>query len=276
MKLCVFTVMLPDLSPQVAVREMHALGYDGVEWRVKHVPAELKGESPSFWGNNHCTFEPTVEAAKEAKALSLSAELETPTIGTYIGLGDIEAVQAAITFAKTLGSPQFRVGLGNYAGDYLGHFAKAKAFLTEVVALAKENDLKALLEIHHRTIVPSASLMYRLVSHFDPAHLGVIHDAGNMVHEGFEDYGLGVELLGDYLAHVHVKNALFGEPQEGVSRAQWSGVEAGVVDFAALFKALKSAGYDGWLGVEDFSQSKPSREALQHNFEVITDMWTRA
>jgi len=57
------------------------------------------------------------------------------------------------------------------------------------------------------TMTPSPALAERLVSHFDPRHVGVILDAGNMVYEGFETYSLAVDLLGPYLAHVHVKNA---------------------------------------------------------------------
>jgi sugar phosphate isomerase/epimerase len=34
MKLGVFTVGLPDLTPEEAVRELKDAGYDGVEWRV--------------------------------------------------------------------------------------------------------------------------------------------------------------------------------------------------------------------------------------------------
>ncbi|MEZ4633203.1 MAG: hypothetical protein R2880_21235 [Deinococcales bacterium] len=62
-----------------------------------------------------------------------------------------------------------------------------------------------MIEIHHRTIVPSASAVYRLVSHFDPQHIAVIYDPGNMAYEGFEDYRMGLELWEPYLAHVHLK-----------------------------------------------------------------------
>ena len=37
---------------------------------------------------------------------------------------------------------------------------------------------------------------------FDPAHIGLIFDPGNMVNEGFEDYQKSFELLGDYIAHI--------------------------------------------------------------------------
>lgn len=275
MKLSVFTVMLPDMTPSEAAKAIKDTGYDGVEWRVKQKPKDSQ-QTPSFWGNNLCTFEPNPKAALEAKNLSEAHHLETPTIGSYSELGELESVRASLEFAKTLGSPQFRVGLSNYEGDYHKHFRKAKAFLEEVIDLASDYKLKVLLEIHHRTIVPSCSLMHSLVKHFDPNDLGVIHDAGNMAHEGFENYQMGLEILGDYLAHVHVKNAKYLPAEDGISRAVMSDISDGVVDFEALFQALKTIGYDGWLGVEDFGAARPSLESLQYNFDFINATWENA
>ena len=272
MDIAVFTVMLPDLTPERAANDIKAAGYGVVEWRVTHIPEEVKGDPPSFWGNNLCTFAPTEEDAKRAKAFSEGVGLETPNIGTYIGMNDLEGVDAAIRFAKILGSPHFRVGFGNFTGNYEQHFADAKAFLSDVIALAKDAQLKPLVEIHHRTIVPSASLMHQLVSNFSSDEVGVIHDAGNMVREGFEDYRLGLELLGDYLSEVHLKNAAF-EPQQGVWQGKWAPLRSGVVDFHALFSALKEVGYDGWLVLEDFSGALPSEEALRDNLAFVRSIW---
>lgn len=270
MKLGVFTVMLPDLTPEEAVVALKETGYDGVEWRVVYAPA-ARDEAPSFWANNLCTLEPTQAEAKRARALADRAGLEIPNLGTYIGLGELEEVEAALAFAKTARSPHFRVGFGNFSGHYTGQFGAAQAFLDDVISLTKGSGVKPLIEIHHGTLVPSASLAQRLVSRFSPDDVGVIHDAGNMVFEGFEDYRLGLELLGPYLAHVHLKNARFVEG-ESVQRAEWSPLEQGVVDFPKLLEALHSVGYDGWLVVEDFSAARPSREALRHNLKFIKEL----
>ena len=52
----------------------------------------------------------------------------------------------------------------------------------------------------------------------------------------------------------------------------WSPLEDGVVDFRQLLLALKAVGYDGWLVFEDFSQVRPSREALGHNLAFIKNL----
>ena len=271
MKVGVFTVSLPDLMPDEAVREIKDAGYDGVEWRVTHVPEELRSDEPSFWGNNLCTLEPTVEEARRARRLSEEAGLEIPGLGTYVALGDLEAAHEAMRFAVTAGVPQVRVGAGAPEGrPYEELFDAAREFLAGVEDLARSHGVKALIEIHHKTICPSASLAQRLVSSFDPGLVGVILDPGNMAQEGFEDYRIGAELLGPYLAHVHIKNSAFERPAGGgVWEPRWAPLEDGVVDFGQVFEALEHVGYDGWLVMEDFSGVRPSREALKFNLEFL-------
>ena len=269
MKLGVFTVMLPDLTPEKAVAALVQTGYDGVEWRVAQLASERKDEAPSFWGNNLCTLEPTQADAERARKLADSAGLKIPNLGTYIGLGELEKVKAALAFAKTAGSPHFRIGFGNFSGRYAEQFGAAQAFLGDVIGLTRGSGVKPLVEIHHGTLLPSASLAERLLARFSPDEVGVIHDAGNMVHEGFEDYRLGLELLGPYLAHVHLKNARFIAGEDGVQRAEWSPLGDGAVNFPKLLDALRSVGYDGWLVIEDFSAARPSNEALRHNLKFV-------
>lgn len=271
MKVGVFTVGLPDLTPERAVRELESAGYDGVEWRMTHVPEALKTEPPSFWGNNLCTLEPTEEDARRGRDLAERSGLTVAGLGTYIRVGDLDTTERMMRLAGIAGAPWVRVGVGTRGeGSYAGKFDAAKEFLAGAEALAGEYGVKALVEIHHGTICPSASLARGLVSGFDPVRVGVIFDPGNMVHEGFEDYRIGLELLGPYLAHVHLKNAAFERPEGGgVWEPHWSPLEDGVVDLETLIEALRRVGYDGWLVVEDFSAARPSTQALRHNLGLI-------
>jgi sugar phosphate isomerase/epimerase len=274
MKIGVFTVGLPDLTPEEATREIQAAGYDGVEWRVARIPEEFRREKPSFWRNNLCTLEPTEEEARRARSLCGGSGLEVAGLGTYIGVGDLDGVDEAMNFARVAGAPQIRVGSGSLEGaSYARRFEEARRFLAGVEELAGRYGVTALVEIHHGTICPSASLAHRLVSDFSPERIGVIFDPGNMVLEGFEDYRIGTELLGPYLAHVHLKNAGFDQPESGGTwRPRWAPLEDGVVDFERLFEALRIAAYDGWLVMEDFSAARPSREALRHDLGFVRDL----
>lgn len=275
MKYGVFTVMLPDLTPEEAATAIREAGYEGVEWRVAATPPEVKNESPSFWRNNLCTLAPTLAEARRARALAEAAGLAIPNLGAYIDVGDLAAVETTLQFAATAAAPAIRVGVArtNSPEAFATLFQRSFAFLQEVQALAQRYGVKALIEMHHGTIAASASAARRLVDGFDPACIGVIYDCGNMVFEGCEDYRRGLEILGPYLGHVHVKNAAFERPPGGgVWRPRWSPLHDGVVDFYALFQALRSVGYDGWIVVEDFSQRYDSRTALQENLKFLRNI----
>ncbi|MBA2344105.1 MAG: sugar phosphate isomerase/epimerase [Rubrobacter sp.] len=272
MKVGLFTVGIPDLTPEEGVEALAAAGYEGIEWRVTHVPEDVRDEEPSFWGNNLCTLEPKLEEAGRARRISAEAGLEIVGLGTYLSVGDLDATEDAMRFAWKAGSPRIRVGVGRPDGEtsYADLFGATQKYLAGVEELSREYGVKALVEIHHGTICPSASLTHRLVSDFDPECIGVIFDPGNMVHEGFENYRIGLELLGPHLAHVHLKNAAYERPEGGgVWKARWSPFEDGIVDFAGFIEDLENVGYDGWLVVEDFSATRPSREMMAHDLGFI-------
>jgi sugar phosphate isomerase/epimerase len=279
MKLGVFTVMLPDLTPEEAIQELQVAGYQGVEWRMTHVPPERQSEQPSFWGNNLCTLAPTEADARRGRALAEAAGLEVINLGTYLKVGDLNATEEAMRLAQLAGSPQIRIGVGRPSPEttYSELFAMTQAYLAEVEGLARQYQVKGLIETHPNTICPSAGLTHRLVSTFDPDCIGVIYDAGNMVYEGFEDYWMGLELLGPYLAHVHLKNAAFARLEgSGVWTPYTSPLEDGVVDFPKFFSALRAVGYEGWFGLEDFSAVRPSHETLRHDLAFIQETFRQS
>jgi len=69
------------------------------------------------------------------------------------------------------------------------------------------------------------------------------------------------------IAHVHISNNDRGVPGRGH------------IDFPALFRAIKSSGYDGWLTIEAFGRALPElveptrvwRDFFKHPDEVVTE-----
>jgi len=273
-KISVFTVMIPDLTPEEGAKALRQHGYDGVEWRVLNSPVDAS-QPPSFWGNNFCTLPLTPEGAQRGKAAADAAGIENPGLGTYIDVGDLESVEKALDFARITGASNIRVNPGRWpdpAGlSYAASYERGVKFLGECEALGKQYGKRVIIEMHHGTISCSAGLAYRLVADFDPDYIGVLHDAGNMVHEGFENYSMGIQLLGPYLAHVHIKNARYEAPESGsgVWTARWSPLADGVVHWDHLFGALKQASYEGWLGLEDFSETYTTAEALPNDIAFL-------
>lgn len=270
MNLSVFTVSTPDLTPQQLIETAKEVGLQGIEWRYKDTPEEVRKDSPSFWGNNLCTIEPSSVTDEELDAISESVRshgLTTLALAPYLTTGDIEGTELAMKHASRLGAKMVRVGVPRYdrSENYNDLFKQEIAYLEQVQELSKTYGVKAVIETHHVTIAPSASLAHRIVSGFDPDHIGVLYDPGNMVYEGYENYRMGLELLGPYLAHVHVKNAAWvpGEKPEDPWTCRMVGMDRGIVDWLQVLKDLKAVGYDGWFGVEDFSNMYSSKEMMQ-------------
>lgn len=277
MKYAVFTVGLPELTPEQAVTTLRDLGYDGVEWRVTDQAPASDGK-PGFWAGNRCTWplSSLIEDAPRIAALTAQAGLDMPSVGTYVTCDDLVSVEHAMQGVAQLGASRLRVNVPKYDGDesYRRARDQAQVQYREVAALARQYNLRALIEIHHGSLIPSASAAAAFLDPFDPRDVGVIHDAGNMVYEGYEQYRLGLETLGPYLAHVHLKNAAWqpvGMRADGSTewRAGWAPLAQGVVDMQALLRALRKVGYDGWVSVEDFSTEQPLHVRLRDNLAYM-------
>ncbi|MDQ3654148.1 MAG: sugar phosphate isomerase/epimerase [Chloroflexota bacterium] len=276
MKFAVFSVSIPDYTPEVAVTKLKEIGYDGIEWRV--IDQDPDAKVKSFWSQNKATlpFSTFEQDAPAWRKLTEEAGLEMPGVGTYVMCDDLEGVEQAMRGTRALGATQLRVRVSNYDGiePFRPKWDAARDQYKNVVGLAKKHGVKILLELHHRSIVPSASAARLFLGDLDPTHVGVIHDAGNMVHEGFESYRLGFEMLGPYLAHVHVKNARwfpekYNEDKSIKWKCDWAPVHKGIIDMRDLFRAMHAVGYDGWVGLEDFSIERPLEDRLRENLEYL-------
>lgn len=258
MKLSVCSVILPELTFGEQVSLLRELHYDAIEIRVR----DRTGEYVDSIGPANVRAElPRLKAALRPAGLPVCA------LGGYVNLHDpdLPALETTCAAAAELGAPMVRVMPPDWdgTGRFEDLFAAGRRGLDAVVRVVRGFGIKAVLELHMHTIVPSASAARRMLEGRDPADIGVILDPGNMVHEGFERWEMAVQILGPYLAHVHAKNAAWrrspGDP------ARWeSGPAAfaeGCADWPAIVQALAVEGYDGCLSVEDFTR-RPAREKL--------------
>jgi len=275
MKFAVFSVSLPEWTPEEAVKNLAELGYDGVEWRIADDPPRA---TPGFWQGNRCTFPLSsfVEDAPHIRALTDAAGLAIPAIASYVQAADVENVERVFRGAAALGAPMARIQVPRYDGQtgYVELWERARRDYEEVARLARAQGVKALVEIHHETIVPSANATRRFLDGFDPDSVGAIYDPGNMVWEGHEQYRLGLETLGPYLAHVHAKNSAWrqtGRRADGslAWQAEWASLNAGIVDLRDLFATLRTVGYDSWISVEDFTTEPPLSERVRDNLRYL-------
>ena len=288
MNFSVFTASTPDWTPKTATKTLAAQGWDGIEWRITD---QIDAETPGFWAGNRATWPLTglEDNLEEIARITADAGLGFSALGGYARCDNHEDVERVLSATARLGAGKVRVttlplgtsrmGGGEPSGrSYPDLFAETKQHFGWVAERAAHHGVKALVELHHQTVISSASAALRLLEGLDPRHVGVIHDLGNLLIEGQEENLAGLQMLGDYLAHVHVKNARWvstGTEGDGVLAGtvtwanEWATLRAGQASVADYFRALASVGYDDWVAVEDFSTELPLAERTADNLAYL-------
>jgi len=282
MKVSVFTVMCPDLDLQETIDVCKASGADGIEWRVREIPPDRRGGDYSFWGNHKNDLPPAkfVETAEDIRKRCDDAGLAIPNIASYVGYAsDADEVKMVAEGAAKCGAASFRCGPARYDGSraFDELYRETVEGYERIVEIIRPFGVKALIETHPDIITPSASAARRIVENFSSTEVGVIHDPGNMVNEGYEQWKMGFEILGDYLSLVHAKNAsrvAYERREDGI--VPWGGKSVplgdGGADWRAIVDALKAVGYEGFLSLEDFTTDVSSAEKIERDVKFLKEV----
>ena len=261
MRYSITSVALPHLSLEETFAFVSRLGYDGVELRVRRTPPAAVGKPYSFWGShrNDLTPDNFVALAPRIRELAEEAGLAIPALASNATAMDLDDLRRLAEGAALVGCPLVRVGAPRrYDGSvpYREVFAETVEAFSTAVDVVSSFGVRALLEIHGGTITVSAGLALRLVEPFPAEKVGVVYDVQNMVREGYEGVRLGLDVLGPYLAHVHVGGHApeAGErSSDGTLVWKWRATELsdGLLSTPMLLAELQRAGYAGFVTVED-------------------------
>jgi sugar phosphate isomerase/epimerase len=285
MRFGVFTVSTPEYGIRETVKILKELGYDGVEWRIADpVPfqkPEIYNFDNRYWSYNLSTLDVKkidIDAA-EIKDICDRDNLETCSLTTYLGVCESADIERVMKAANIMECKNIRVNVPAYdeKENYKVIFNKTIENVKLLEELAKKYCVRINFETHMGNIIPSASAAYRFASNFDPKYIGIIFDPGNMVYEGFENYKLGIELLGEYLAHVHVKNSVWKLTDKTSDNVEvwkpiWAPFKKGYADIRKLVHVLKDIGYEGYISVEDFSNEADTYTKLKDNIEFLKSL----
>lgn len=262
MKFSVTTVMMPDCDLDETAALLSELGYDGVEWRVRRIPEDKKGGPYDAWGNvkNDLTPEKLAERPQILKDTAEQYHLPLAGLATNVSVNQYDDIRLIAEACAACNAPFFKVGAPErYHGSqsYNDLFQKALIAYRKALNIARDYGVRMVVEVHRNTIMVSTSLAYRLVSHFNPKDIGVIYDLSNMTMEGFECSRLALELLGPFLAHVHVaghRPVIQEQQEDGTAVWVWeaTSLAEGMMDYEQCFRDLKAVGYEGYISLEDF------------------------
>ncbi|MBM4079856.1 MAG: sugar phosphate isomerase/epimerase [Planctomycetes bacterium] len=263
MKLSVYTLACPEFTFEQAAAKLVQHGIPGVEWRVGKVTKEITFDPRDpgrFWSSNRATIpqDDVENVAKRVAKITADHGLQASILAGAPQPTELDQIRREMAAAQTLGAFAVRVAAGPVAADIVAAFDSSREAWEAVEDLARRTGVKALVEIHHGTLIPTASATRRFVQDRDPKHVGVLYDPGNMVWEGTERPDYALQMIRPWLAHVHVKNArafIEGADERRCLRFayRWCSLRTGMVNWAAIVAALRKVGYDGFLSLEDFT-----------------------
>lgn len=263
MKLSLTSVMLPRWDLETTFAKLAAHGYEGIELRCRYNPEDPNAE-PSNWGRHLTDVSPDNIAAKAAQIRDLSQQtgVRVCALAPNFTCDQTEIIDKIFKGALAIDPddpPLIRIGAQRHdrSRPYLPQFLDARMGFAHLVERAHDCGVKIIYEIHVGTIAVSASRAIELLNNFDPNHIGAIFDVPNMVRVGLEDSKMGLELLGPYLAHVHIGNATPVQTQRdatGSMHWQWDfcDLREGMADIPQIIQDLKDVGYQGYISLEEF------------------------
>ena len=137
--------------------------------------------------------------------------------------------------------------------------------------MLKASGATLLIELSQQTLVPSPELFVRVCGGMSPDRYGVLYDPASMLEEGNLEPGFAIDLMGDYLKRVHLKNERFVEGPSGWV-AEVSDIDRGLVDWRAVFRALEGADYTGAVVIDHLSGTA-SEARLKADVDTARRLW---
>lgn len=265
MKISATTVMMPQYDMRETAEVLGRLGFDGGEWRCRYIPEGTKDKDYSPWGNVKNDFSPDNLSERGEELLAVSEEfgLEIVGLATSMAATQLDEVRKVAEGCAKWGLGKFRMGAPrgyDHDGNHKELVADTIKAFDEALKITREFGVRVLLEIHRNTVACSASQAYLVVKEFDPKDVGVIFDIANMsLGQGHEPTKMGLDLLGDYVAHVHAGG---GQPvpternKQGQLQYRWDTVDLAdsIIDVPLFVSELAAMGYQGFVSVEDFRE----------------------
>lgn len=205
-----------------------------------------------------------------------------------------EMVELACELANRVGTRTLRIfsypyvrwgGPNSVLNDWVADFdgttdywtlfnTNVKQLADVFVPLAEKHDVRWVFELHHGYIINSASAAYNLLHRFDPRHVGVLVDPGNMVYDGGEGWRIGIEILNQYIDYFHCKNTQYNRGEDGKWRGSWDSLDTGIADYAEIVTALKDIGFGGYMSMEDLRGGLSTEEKVRKPIAYLRQLET--
>ncbi|NIA20459.1 MAG: TIM barrel protein [Anaerolineaceae bacterium] len=250
MKIGIQSVCTADLEVEGVISLAKELGLDGVELAAGYL-GKFRGEPEGpQW---HISTADTLASAETAALLARQAGVEIFAFASRCEVEELEKFESLCRAAGSIGCPLVRIGCGRYDPGlgYWGSMNRSRKLLAAAIEIARKHDVRPVVELHDKTMADGVLASYELVREFSPREVGIIFDAGNARLFGYQPWPQALDILFDYISHVHAKDLAWVREGDKV-RLDFTGPGQGFVEWAELLKLLKDRGYEGYLSIEDY------------------------
>jgi len=243
MKFIMFSKMLKDRDVAGLIEFGQAMGLDGYDLAVR----------PGYVVNPDNVEEALPEAVRELRKAGLDVPMVTgnfdllwpdhPTAEPIL-----RAMDAADVRLLKLGYYKFNP----FEQDYWAEVDRIRQVFEGWQQLAKTYNVCICYHTHsNRCMGLNAAALCHLVRGFDPDCIGAYIDAGHLAVEG-EEFAVAVAMVKDNLRIVAVKDMEITRGERnghGTKQRRVVPAGEGVVDWTAVFEALRHFGYDGPVSI---------------------------
>jgi sugar phosphate isomerase/epimerase len=248
---CAPWLPLDELAPMCA-----AAGLAGLDLAIRDHAFD-RAKPLNFWNNNAAIIDQRrlEELVPPAAAALRRHGLAVRMLNSYIQPSELDVANRLAAVAAQVGAPLVRVwSPAPRLGQTRAQVAEAQANWRELERIAAQHGIRFVLELHNNTITTGASGALRLIDGLDPKRVGVILDIANTAIEGNEPLPMAIDLLGPYVAHVHVKDLAIrpGNQWHGCT-TEVTPLGLGHMRWTECLCILRNAGYQGWLAIENFT-----------------------
>ena len=160
------------------------------------------------------------------------------------------------------GIAEFRMGYFSDSPTPRAALLTARSQLEQLASQCERNRIRAVYQVHHGTLIPSASAAWHLMQGLPARWIGVELDPGNQSFEGYENWGRSARLLGDYLVAAGIKDTVLSRdtlaasaPDKGWRRI-FAPIDEGVTNWQDFIRALAENNFQGTLVFMPFYHSK--------------------
>jgi sugar phosphate isomerase/epimerase len=174
-------------------------------------------------------------------------------------------------------------------GDVRWSLADARRRMESMVDVCLKTGVRAIYQVHHGTLLPSAYAGYALVDGLDPKAIGIELDPGNQAFEGYERPELAIGLTGEYLRAFGVKDVYWvreagkeGQPGKGWKR-DWTTLDEGIINWYEIVRQLRKIQWCGtfvWMPFYETSDFEAHKAKLKREVaymrKVVADVEAEA